>query len=182
MKNAFVMEHHLGDDGAVDVGMILAGISDKRFEALKRRGLVREATEKEVKEGYRPDFQKDRSADEPVEVKLSLSTADVEATLQRIRDETQTRFDDLNREHADQVTALTERAEAAEKLVEESKVENDRLTGEVTSLTERLTAALEEVESLTAQINDAGADKAGDGKDAPAPANKKAADPANKGA
>ena len=174
------MEHHLGDDGAVDVGMILVDISDKRFEALKRRGLVREATDKEVKEGYRPDFQKDRSADDRVEVKLSLSTADVEATLQRTREETQARFDDLTREHADEVKALTERAEAAEKLVEEGKVENDRLNGEITGLTQKLTAAQGEVASLTAQIN-AAAEK-GDGKEAPAPANKKAADPANKGA
>lgn len=182
MKNAYVMEHHLGDDGAVDVGMILVNIPDKRFEALKRRGLVREATDQEVKEGYRPDFPKDRSADERVEVKLSLSTADMEATLQRIRDETQTRFDDLTREHADEVKALTERAEAAEKLAEESKVETDRLNGEITGLTEKLTAAQGEVKSLSEQLQAVAAEEAGDGKEAPAPANKKAADPANKGA
>lgn len=182
MKNALVIEDHHGDSGTVTVGMILRGVSNKRFDELEKRGLVREATNEEVEAGDQHAFEKDRSADERVEVKLSLSTADVEATLQRIRDETQTRFDDLTREHADEVKTLTERAEAAEKLVEESKVETDRLNGEVTGLTEKLTAAQGEVESLTEQLKAVAAEKAGDGKEAPAPANKKAADPANKGA
>ena len=54
MKNAFVLEHHLGDDGTVSEGMILTDVSDQRFKHLEQRGLVREATAAEVKAGYRP--------------------------------------------------------------------------------------------------------------------------------
>lgn len=182
MKNAFVIEHHLGDDGAVDVGMILTDVTEKRFEALKRRGLVREASDKEVKEGYRPDFPKDRSGEDRVEVKLSLSTADVEQTLQRIRDETQARFDALNREHADEVKALTDRAEGAEQQLADSKREVERLTEEVNEVTEKLKTAEDEVAALKAQLTEAPPASDGAAKQAAKPSNKQAADPANKGA
>jgi hypothetical protein len=56
MKNAFVLVHHLGDNGTVDEGMILEGITEKRFDALEKKGLVREATAAEVKEGYKAPF------------------------------------------------------------------------------------------------------------------------------
>jgi hypothetical protein len=54
MKNAYVLEHHLGDDGTVSEGMILSDVSDQRFKHLEQRGLVREATAAEVKAGYQP--------------------------------------------------------------------------------------------------------------------------------
>jgi phage terminase Nu1 subunit (DNA packaging protein) len=182
MKNALVLDDHHGDNGTVTAGMILRELPNKRFEELEKRGLVREATDKEVEAGDQHAFEKDRSEDDRVEVRLSLSTGDVEATLQRIRDETQTRFDELNREHADEVKALIERAEAAEQQLRDSNSENQRLTGEVSSLAEQLGAAKTEIEGLTAKLatNDAPGD--GAAKDAPAPANKKAAAPANKGA
>lgn len=56
MKTAYVLEHHLGDNGSVDEGMILEDISDKRFQALEKKGLVREATAAEIKEGYKAPF------------------------------------------------------------------------------------------------------------------------------
>lgn len=63
MKNAYVTDHHYGDDGAVDVGMILVDVTQKRFDALEKAGLVREATADEVKAGYKPPFAPDDSAE-----------------------------------------------------------------------------------------------------------------------
>jgi len=67
MKNAYVLVDHLGDDGTVTEGMILTEITATRFNALEKRGLVREATAKEVKEGYTPPFQSEaeKAAPEP---------------------------------------------------------------------------------------------------------------------
>ena len=56
MKNAYVIEHHLGDNGTVTEGMILSGITDKRFAELEKKGLVREATAEEVDKGFVPPF------------------------------------------------------------------------------------------------------------------------------
>jgi len=56
MKNAFVLSHHHGDDGTVDIGMILTDVTEQRFSALEKQGLVREATAAEVKAGYQPPF------------------------------------------------------------------------------------------------------------------------------
>lgn len=56
MKNAYVTDQHIGDNGAVTEGMILEGITQKRFDALEKKGLVREATPAEVKEGFKPPF------------------------------------------------------------------------------------------------------------------------------
>lgn len=69
MKNAYVTEHHFGDDGAVDVGMILRDIAQARFDALEKQGLVREATPAEVKAGYQPTIEPDESADQGGEKK-----------------------------------------------------------------------------------------------------------------
>lgn len=66
MKNALVLVDHLGDDGTVTTGMILKDITMKRFEQLEKRGLVREATAKEVSEGYKPPFTPEtKNAPEP---------------------------------------------------------------------------------------------------------------------
>lgn len=51
MKDAYVLVDHHGDSGTVRAGAILRGLSDHRFEALKRRHLVREATADEMKGG-----------------------------------------------------------------------------------------------------------------------------------
>lgn len=61
MKNAFVLQHHLGDDGVVDEGMILKDVATKRFEILEKAGLVREATDAEVEAGYQPKIDEDES-------------------------------------------------------------------------------------------------------------------------
>lgn len=61
MKNAIVLVDHLGDDGTVTTGMILTDVQAKRFDHLEKRGLVREATADEVKEGYKPPFEAEKS-------------------------------------------------------------------------------------------------------------------------
>lgn len=61
MKNAFVKEDHFGDDGSVTAGMILKDMANTRFDELEKKGLVREATDKEVKAGSKHAFEKDDS-------------------------------------------------------------------------------------------------------------------------
>lgn len=68
-KNAYVLDDHHGDDGTVTEGMILADISNTRFDALEKQGLVREATSAEVKAGYKAPFEKDESEAEGGEKK-----------------------------------------------------------------------------------------------------------------
>jgi chromosome segregation ATPase len=173
MKNALVIEHHLGDSGNVTEGMILVDISDKRFNALEKKGLVREATPEEVKNGHQHAFvaEADRDDDDHVDPVLA-------ARLEVIG-EAERRFADMRDEHAkalqaqgDRVTHLeqqlddarreagelsTARAEA-EKQLEEARSEIDKLRGDLANATEKLE------------------------KQQQAPANKKAVDPANKGA
>jgi hypothetical protein len=57
MKNAYVLSHHHGDNGTVSEGMILTDITDQRFNALEKQGLVRAATDAEVKEGSKIPFE-----------------------------------------------------------------------------------------------------------------------------
>jgi hypothetical protein len=61
MKNALVLEDHFGDDGSVTAGMILKDITGTRFDELEKKGLVREATDKEVKAGHQHAFEKDET-------------------------------------------------------------------------------------------------------------------------
>lgn len=56
MKYAYVLVHHIGDEGEAAEGRILH-VSNDRFNDLG--DLVREATAAEVKEGYVPKFEKD---------------------------------------------------------------------------------------------------------------------------
>lgn len=62
-KNAYVIEHHHGDDGTVSEGKILRDITTKRFDELEKKGLVREATDAEVEAGDQHAFEKDTSGD-----------------------------------------------------------------------------------------------------------------------
>lgn len=57
MKNAYVLSHHHGDNGTVSEGAILTDITDQRFNALEKQGLVREATAAEVKKGSKIPFK-----------------------------------------------------------------------------------------------------------------------------
>ncbi len=57
MKNAYVLSHHHGDSGTATEGMILADLTDQRFNALEKKGLVREATAAEVKAGHQVPFE-----------------------------------------------------------------------------------------------------------------------------
>lgn len=62
-KNAYVIEHHHGDDGTVSEGKILRDITQKRFDELEKKGLVREASAAEVEAGDQHAFEKDASGD-----------------------------------------------------------------------------------------------------------------------
>ncbi|KQO13274.1 hypothetical protein [Sphingomonas sp. Leaf242] len=64
MKDAYVLEHHYGDNGDTPAGSILTEVSSKRFEELQKKGLVREATAAEVKAGFKPTIAADESQPE----------------------------------------------------------------------------------------------------------------------
>lgn len=64
MKNAYVIEHHFGDDGDTPAGSILMDVGTKRFEELEKKNLVREATDAEVKAGYTPKIDADETPSE----------------------------------------------------------------------------------------------------------------------
>lgn len=64
MKNAYVTEHHHGADGNAYEGRILLNMTETRFEDLKGKGLVREATADEVKAGSQPPFESEAQAAE----------------------------------------------------------------------------------------------------------------------
>ena len=61
MKNAYVLEHHYGDDGDTPAGSILVDVSTKRFDELEKKKIVREATEAELKAGYTPKIDADET-------------------------------------------------------------------------------------------------------------------------
>lgn len=61
MKNAYVLDDHFGDNGSVTAGMILTDMANGRFDELEKKGLVREATEKEVKAGHQHALDVDES-------------------------------------------------------------------------------------------------------------------------
>lgn len=79
MKNAYVLEHHFGDNGDTPEGQILADISTKRFEELEKKGLIREATDAEVKAGYQPKIDADESAGEGAAEKKKAEPANKKA-------------------------------------------------------------------------------------------------------
>lgn len=54
MKNAIVLVDHHGDDGTVRAGTILKDLSDQRFAALEKRGLIREAKAADTKSAPAP--------------------------------------------------------------------------------------------------------------------------------
>lgn len=64
MKDAYVLEHHYGDNGDTPAGSILTDVSSTRFDALEKKGLVRAATAAEVKAGYTPTIAADESQSE----------------------------------------------------------------------------------------------------------------------
>lgn len=61
MKNAIVLDDHFGDNGSVTAGMVLTEMTTTRFDELEKKGLVREATDKEVKAGHQHAIEKDES-------------------------------------------------------------------------------------------------------------------------
>lgn len=63
-KNAMVLDDHFGDDGFVTAGVILRDVTTKRFDELEKKGLVREATTKEVEAGDQHSIESDPSKDD----------------------------------------------------------------------------------------------------------------------
>jgi hypothetical protein len=49
MKNAYVLVDHHGDDGTLREGRVVLGLTQYRFDLLEKQGLIREATDAEVK-------------------------------------------------------------------------------------------------------------------------------------
>lgn len=188
MKNAIVLDTHFGDDGMATAGKLLLGITVKRFEALEKQGLVREATPEEIEAGDQHAFEKDTSEETGDEVRLNLSINSAEV---------QELVDTAKRE----IDAALLRAEAAEKALAELRTYTDaeRLAFEQqlevaqkgSSDFEQALAELREKHGQTQQDLDASIatieQLRGDlavlekgEKKQPAPANKKAAEPANK--
>lgn len=64
MKNAFVLIDHHGDSGTAREGQILTNVTDHRFETLERQGLVREATDAEVKKLKQAEQPENKQAPE----------------------------------------------------------------------------------------------------------------------
>lgn len=48
MKNAYTLVAHSGDDGFAPKGRVLLDVTNDRFKALEKQGLVRVATDEEV--------------------------------------------------------------------------------------------------------------------------------------
>ncbi|NYT43112.1 hypothetical protein HZY97_20220 [Sphingomonas sp. R-74633] len=166
MKNALVLHDHFGDDGMATEGKILRGITTKRFEALEKQGLVREATADDLEAGDQHAFEKDTSEEDGDEIRLHLSidSAAVQEIVTKAKEEID-RIEGLR-------VAESQRADAAEKALE-------KLTAELGETKKDLDAAKAESEQLRGELKAA---LAKGEKQRPAAANKKAADPANKGA
>ncbi|MEG3177044.1 hypothetical protein U1872_12450 [Sphingomonas sp. RB3P16] len=183
MKNAFVLQHHHGDDGSVSERMILMDMSEKRFSELEKRDLVREATAKEVRDGYQPDFARDTSGDDqgaPSLLDLAVAAARDEAA-----DLAKAEIDRLVASHdaalADQFRELSDRAaDFVARLKEAHDAALEQARDRASKAETALAASQKEIERLTSDAQKQLPQ--GDEKKAPEPGNKKAADPANKGA
>jgi Lon protease-like protein len=173
MKNALVLHQHLGDDGAVSEGMILRDITSKRFDILEKAGLIRQATDAEMKEGYKLPFVAE--ADEESDVVDHVSLA-IDAARREVAEQAQSHIDQLKSAHAD---ALRVESGKSAALAEQLASANARAQ----AAEDRLKSATAELEAANAAITEMSKKAAGsDGgeKQAEKPANKKAADPANK--
>ena len=164
MKNALVLDHHYGDDGDVSEGMILRDLSEKRFAELEKRGLVREATDIEVKAGYQPPFTAEADEDD------DDGPAAFTDETRRVAESAQAFINDLNSAHEAALKAEIERADAAEKALAEARQEIDTMKTAHDTAVKDLASSRSEIEALKAAKQDKPA------------ANKKAADPANKSA
>jgi hypothetical protein len=171
MKNAYVTEDHFGDDGSVTVGMILTGVTAKRFNELEDKGLVREATAQEVEEGYKPAFESEADASKARIEGIDLSDP-ANSAARQVAEEAQKFMNQLREDHDKALDAERDRADAAEKALEDALAEIETMK----------TAAAEADKALTSARAEADELKAAAAKQAQPPANKKAAEPANKGA
>ncbi|HEX7856097.1 MAG TPA: hypothetical protein VF503_20650 [Sphingobium sp.] len=184
MKNAYVLEHHFGDDGGVDEGAILLDVTTKRFDDLEKKGLVREATAEEVKKGRKIPFERDTSDDEP-KGKISPSLDDaVDAARREVLAAAQLRFDDLSELHAD---ALADRDQRIADLLADHASALAAEKGRADEAEKSLAAVQQQLADVQAQLNAASSQKdttieqgKAEEKKAPPPENKKAADPKNR--
>ncbi|MEG3153006.1 hypothetical protein U1769_24195 [Sphingomonas sp. ZT3P38] len=166
-----MIEHHFGDDGSVDVGMILADMTEKRFDALEKRKLVREATPAEVKAGYKPPFDRE---DEGGPGQGPLTAAErvaeqAQAFITELKEDHEKQLADLRDGHAHALDTEISRANAAETALAQARTEIDVMKTASETSAKDLAEAKTEIETLKA-------------KQEKPPENKKAADPANKGA
>lgn len=170
MKNAFVLQHHHGDDGNVVEGMILKDISEKRFAELENNKLVREATAKEVKDGYKPAFTLDDSDNDAA---LSALEAAVEAARREVANLAEVQIIDLLATHQAALESL--RRELENQAAVDLQSANERAGAAESALAE----AQKEIARMSTEEKkpvEGGEKKAGD------PANKKAGEPAKKSA
>jgi hypothetical protein len=174
MKNAYVTEHHSGDDGTVDVGMILLDVSNKRFGELEKLGLVREATPEEVKAGYQPQIEADPSKraddDDNDDDGVDLFAGGDSALVTGLRGE----IEDGKLREASLTADLTKAREelaAANAALDQARASLDEGKEREATMSAELAKAQAELEAAKQAA-----------KAAPKPDNKKAADPANKDA
>lgn len=89
MKNAFVLVAHTGDKGMQQEGGIMLDLSNDRFDALEKIGLVREAKTEEIKK-WQPSFEAEADGEKPAGTVVIAADE-----LQDLRDRVQTLGSDL---------------------------------------------------------------------------------------
>lgn len=138
MKNAYVLEHHFGDDGNVAEGQILTDVSEKRFHALEKLGIIREATDDEVKTGTVIPFVTHEELQSAVPAPISFADAE------RLRNALEDRYveiEGLRREIGELQKGFDER--------------QSNLTTHVEDLGRELQAAADRQEKLEQDLADA---------------------------
>ncbi|MFZ2995945.1 hypothetical protein [Sphingobium sp.] len=170
MKDAIVLVQHLGDDGQVSEGQILTDMSNKRFEALEKNGLVREATRDEIEKGYTPELTVP-GVDQASETSFGGDQSELLDLRDKVDRQNET-IEQMNRDAKqarDDIITLTDQNAALSKARDGEAVRADDLDKALTDATKRAEAAEGKIAEL-------------ESKAAEAPDNKKAADPANKAA
>lgn len=178
MKDAYTLVEHRGDDGRNWPGRIVLDLSDQRFGELEKQGLVREATGDEA--------ANERGGDKSVRMDLHFSPGELDGVIAQLRAEFEGVIAGLEAdktaiaaERDEQIRALDALREQFDDHCATTADEKLALTVERDGLAEKL-AALEAASSAAAQTGGEGAPGEGGAKEAPAPKNKKAPDPANK--
>lgn len=177
MKNAYVLEDHFGDDGAVTTGMILLDVTNKRFDELEKNGLIREATAKEVEIGYQPPFTSDessRAAEASEDAQFEQLRSSYNAAIESLQAGHDEAIERLRTDHAHTLQSALGEATAAHQS-EIEKMTQDHAE-QLKSSADELTKVRDDADALRAENETLRSEK-----QQRAPANKKAAEPSNKG-